>query len=660
MTNPAACQQGNVGFSATSYQLPGQLFTASAPLPPITGCQGLPFAPSFEATPTTHKAGAATGLNTKLVLPQHLGASEPATATMREARVTLPAGMGVNPGAANWIETCSEAQVGFHSEVDANCPNGSKLGTALIKSPALSEPIQGNIYQRAPEPGNQLGLWLVADALGLHIKLPGSLEPDNKTGRLTAVFADLPQVPVEEIDLDVWGGPRAPLTNPASCGTYQTSFSFAPHSNDPAATGQAPMAINEGCSQPFDPKLDAGTTNPVAGKFSPLVVDLERPDSDQALRGFELTLPDGLLARIKGVGRCSDAQAAAGACPASSRLGTVTAIAGPGADPLLVPQPGKPTPSVYLGGPYQGSPLSVITLVPAQAGPFDLGTLVVQSGLGLDPETNRPVVKADPLPQFFEGVQLTYRRLHVVVDRPGFTLNPTDCSPQKVESTVSSTQGTLAHPSTRFQVTGCKRLKFKPKLSLALKGGTERSDYPALTATLKARKGDANIGRAQVGLPHSEFLAQEHIATICTRKQFAAGKCPKGSVYGYAEATTPLLAKPLKGPVYLRSSTHPLPDLVAALHGELDVNLLGRIDSHNGGIRTTFDSVPDAPVTKFVLRMKGGSKGLLVNSTDVCAHPGRAQADFTAQNGRVAQLRPRLEFKGCGGSKKGKGKGAAS
>jgi hypothetical protein len=248
-------------------------------------------------------------------------------------------------------------------------------------------------------------------------------------------------------------------------------------------------------------------------------------------------------------------------------------------------------------------------------------------------------------------VGLSYRRLHVVVDRPRFALNPTDCRVQKVESTVTSTQGTVAHPSTRFKVGGCKRLKFKPKLSLKLSGGTRRADYPALTAVLKARKGDANIGRAQVSLPHSEFLAQEHIVTICTRKQFAADKCPKGSVYGYAEARTPLLAKPLKGPVYLRSSSHPLPDLLAALHGELDVNLLGRIDSHNGGIRTTFASVPDAPVTKFVLRMKGGAKGLLTNSTDVCLKAHRAQADFTAQNGRAAALRPVLEFKGCGGSR---------
>ncbi|MGN6201287.1 MAG: hypothetical protein ACTHNY_02650, partial [Solirubrobacterales bacterium] len=534
MTTPSACQSGEVSLEATAYQLPGQTFTASAPLAPITDCTGLPFAPTFSADPTSHEAGAPTGLKTVLKLPQHLGPDERATATMREARVTLPEGMQVAAGAANWIGTCSEQEVGYHEEVDTACPDNSKLGTATIKSPALSTPIEGTIYQRSPEPGRQLGLWLTADALGLHVKLPGSLEPDKQTGRLTAVFSGLPQVPVEEIDLNVWGGPRAPLQNPDRCGTYTTDFSFSPHSNDPAATGQSQMQITEGCNQGFDPSLHAGVTNPVAGKFSPFVFDLTRPDGNQALRGFELKLPDGELAKLKGVPLCSDADANAGTCPAGSRIGSLQATTGPGPDPLTIPQAGKPQPQVYLSGPYKGSPFSIVTEVPAQAGPFDLGTLAVRSGLDVEPETGRAVVKADPLPQFFEGVGIAYRHLHAVVDRPEFSLNPTDCREMAVTSDVTSTQGTVAHPQARFQVDGCKALKFKPRLSLKLRGGTKRAAYPALTAVLKARKGDANIGFASVALPHSEFLAQEHIGTICTRKQFAADACPKKSVYGKA------------------------------------------------------------------------------------------------------------------------------
>jgi hypothetical protein len=307
---------------------------------------------------------------------------------------------------------------------------------------------------------------------------------------------------------------------------------------------------------------------------------------------------------------------------------------------------------VYLAGPYEGAPFSVVSVVPAQAGPFDLGNVVVRSGLGLDPETNRAVVKADPLPQFFEGVGLDYRRLHVVIDRPGFSLNPTDCSELKSVSNVTSTQGEVVHPESRFQLEGCKRLRFQPKLTLTLKGGTKRADYPAFTAVLKARRGDANIARVSLALPHSEFLAQEHIGTVCTRKQFTADKCPKGSVYGRARVWTPLLAKPLSGPVYLRSSKHLLPDLVAALGGELDVNLVGRIDSVRGGIRTRFDAVPDAPISKFVLTMRGGQKSLLINSTDICAGSHRATLTMRAQNGRALSGRPVLATKHCDGRKR--------
>ena len=656
MSNPTACQAGSVEVSATSYQLPGQVFSAAAPLAPIVGCTGLPFAPSFSADPTSHVAGAVTGLRTKLLIPQHLGPEEPTTAPMREARVTLPEGMQVAAGAANWIGTCSEEQVGYHKEVDTACPDNAKLGTAAIISPALSVPIEGTIYQRSPEPGHQLGLWLTADTLGLHVKLPGELEPDKQTGRLTAVFRDLPQVPVEEIDLDVWGGPRAPLQNPDHCGSFTTDFSFSPHSDDSAVTGQSQMQITEGCNQGFSPVLKAGVAEPTAGKFSPFVFDLTRPDGDQALRGFELKLPDGELAKLKGVPLCGDADASAGTCPQGTRIGSLQATTGPGPEPFTLPEPGKPQPQIYLAGPFKEAPFSIVSEVPAQAGPFDLGTLAVRSGLDVEPESGRAVVKADPLPQFFEGIGIAYRHLHAVIDRPEFNLNPTDCQEMAVTADVTSTQGAVAHPQARFQVDGCKALKFKPKLSLKLQGGTRRASYPALTAVLKARKGDANIASTSVALPHSEFLAQEHIGTICTRVQFAADNCPKGSVYGKAKAVTPLLDNALSGPVYLRSSNHPLPDLVAKLGGQLEIDLVGRIDSKNGGIRTTFEAVPDAPVTKFVLQMRGGKKGLLTNSTDICRGSHKATVRMKAQNGRVADLRPTLVSSGCGKKKLGKHK----
>jgi hypothetical protein len=650
LTNPSACGPWNVTADVTSYQLPGQDFRQSAAVEPgpVSECEGLPFEPSFEATPTSHVAGAPTGLKAVFELPQgESDPEEPSTATMREAKVTLPPGMTINPGAADGLAACSDQQVGFHEEVEAQCPDASKLGVAEIGSPVLPHPLQATLYLRAPRAGHQFGFWLTTDELGLHVKLPGEIEPDPQTGQLTAVFRDLPPVPVEEVSLDLWGGDRAPLKNPNACGTYQTAFSFKPHSDDPAVTGSTPMTIDEDCAaRGFAPKLGGGVTEPIAGHFSPFVFDLIREDSEQDLAGLEVTLPEGELAKLAGVPLCPDSSAATGACPAASKVGYVIAAAGAGPLPIWVPQPGKAQPTVYLAGPYKSAPYSIVAVVPAQAGPFDLGNVVVRSPLKIDPETARATVLTNPLPQIVEGVPISYRRLHVVIDRPQFTLNPTNCSELAIASAISSTQGAVVNPSVRFQVDGCKALGFKPKLELKLRGGTERSDYPALTSVLKARPGDANLGRVSVALPHSEFLANEHIRTICTRVQFAASNCPKGSVYGEVKATTPLLDKPLSGPVYLRSSDHPLPDLVLALHGAVDLAIPGRIDSKHGGIRVSFEAVPDAPVSKVVLKMKGGAKGLLVNSTDICKGAHRATVRMGAQNGRAVQARPVLGV-GC-------------
>jgi hypothetical protein len=108
-----------------------------------------------------------------------------------------------------------------------------------------------------------------------------------------------------------------------------------------------------------------------------------------------------------------------------------------------------------------------------------------------------------------------------------------------------------------------------------------------------------------------------------------------------------------EGPVYLRSSSNKLPDLVAALGGQINVDLDGTIDSVHGGIRNRFEVVPDAPVSKFELSMKGGAKGLLQNSENLCAPNARthAAADFTAQNGKLSDTTPVVK-NSCGAKAK--------
>ena len=299
--------------------------------------------------------------------------------------------------------------------------------------------------------------------------------------------------------------------------------------------------------------------------------------------------------------------------------------------------------------------------------------MVVRNALKIDPETAEVFVDAtgsDPIPHIIQGVQVHARDIRVYVDKPEFVLNPTNCKRTSTASTVLGSGLDFASEAddqpitvtSPFQAASCASLGFAPKLALSLKGSTKRGGTPAFKAVLTARKGDANIGKAQVTLPHSAFLEQAHIKTICTRVQFKAGvvpgeKCPAASVYGYAKAVTPLLDEPLQGPVYLRSSSHNLPDLVATLNsGKINIALAGRIDSVKGGrIRNTFEAVPDAPVTRFTLEMQGGKKGLLVNSTNLCKSTNRAISHFTGQNGKVYDTNPIVK-PDCKKAKKGKKK----
>jgi hypothetical protein len=367
-------------------------------------------------------------------------------------------------------------------------------------------------------------------------------------------------------------------------------------------------------------------------------------------------LPPGLVAKIAGIPFCPE-QAIASistelgtgqgelehpACPAASRIGTVSAGLGAGPGPNYFP--GK----AYLAGPYKGAPLSLAVVAPGLAGPFDLGNVVVRVALYVDPSSAQVKAVSDPLPTILHGVILRTRDVRLRMDRPQTTINPTDCNPMSVNGLVSGTTGALFNAATPFQVANCASLSFKPKLAFHLFGGTHRGSHPKLKATLTMPPGGANIAAASVALPHSEFLDQGHISTVCTRVQFAAGAgngaaCPAASVYGTATAKTPLLDETLTGNVYLRSSSHELPDLVIALQGKIDANVVGRVDSVNGGIRNTFETVPDAPVESFTLTLAGGDKGLLVNSRDICKVPARATAKFTGQNGDQVTLHPELK-----------------
>lgn len=713
LSAPARCDTPlTTTIHADSWQNPGRRnpdrsldlsdpnwVTASSTLPPLKGCDALDFQPKLTARPTTNAADAPSGLEVDVNVPQNTDPEGLSTAQLRTAEVTLPEGLVINPSGANGLAACSPSQIGLKtavgearahfSKLPADCPAASRIGEVEVQTPVFKDPLKGSVYAAAPYQNpfsNLLTIYVVIEGRGLVIKLAGKVTPDPQTGRLTTTFEETPQLTFEHFKFNFFGGAFGVLRTPATCGTYSTTSTMtpwsAPESGPPVNPSDA-FAISQGAggkgcvatkaALPNATEFEAGSTAPLAGRYRPFVVNLRRPDGSQEFSAVTVTPPPGLVAKLAGVATCSDlAIAAAGAktgaeekaapsCPDASRVGSVFAAAGAGPAPYNTPG------TAYLAGPYKGAPMSLAIITPAVAGPYDLGTIVVRTALYLDSKTAQVTAKSDPIPSILKGVPLDVRSISIRLDRPDFSLNPTSCDPTSVEGSLLSTLGSSSALQNRFQLAECGRLKFKPRMSLSLKGGTKRAKFPALTAVLRPRPGDANISSIQVSLPRSVFLAQEHLGNICTRVQFAADACPSRSIYGKVSVITPLLDEPLSGSVYLRSSDNPLPDLVTDLRGPagrpLRLEAAGKIDTVNRRMRTTFSLVPDVPFTKLTLQMRGGKKSLLVNSRDICASTYRATVAYGAHNGLTAKAAPVLKAKcpKAGKSKKkakpGKGKG---
>jgi hypothetical protein len=613
----------------------------------MEGCARVPFQPTAEVTPSSHSADTPTSLDATIAVPQPDDPSGIASADVRKVRMTFPEGMSVNASSAAGLGACSLSEIKLHTNDAPSCPDSSKLGTIAIESPPIDETLQGDVILAKPydNPFNSLlALYIAVKGPGFYLKLPGRIDTDANTGQITVVFDENPQLPFESLHLQMDGGPRASLSTPRTCGTYNLVTEFTSWKDDNPVIVNSPFVVDQACGGGFSPGLQAGTVAPTAGVYSPFTLRVTRADGEPNLSRIETTLPEGLLAKLAGVPLCGDAQAATGACPAASQVGTVTVGAGSGPTPLYVPEAGKAPTAAYLAGPYKGAPYSMVVKVPAQAGPFDLGTVSVRNALNVDRITAQVTAASDQLPQILQGIPIAYRDVRVEVNRPEFTINPTNCKAQKVTSVLTSTSGQTATPSAGFKATECGELGFGPSLKISLKGKMKRTGNPALTATLKAPKGDANLAKTTVILPGSEFIDNAHINNPCTRVQFNANACPASSILGTATATSPLIDQPLTGPVYFRSNggERELPDLVADLNGPIHVTVVGFIDSVKGRVRTRFANIPDAPVSKFVLKMKGGKKGLLANSRDLCSFTPKAKVQMTGQNGKTANSNLKL------------------
>ncbi len=702
LTLPTSCE-GPLGFSASATEWQGGASaSASASAPALEGCSSLIFSPKPAGRLSDPRASSPSGYEFEIA-QETSGILDPtrlAPSAVRKAVVALPEGVTINPSVGAGLGVCNPAQ--FEAETPsslpgAGCPNESKIGDFRVKSPLFAEAVEGSLFLAAPfqNPFNSLiAVYLVAKApeRGILVKVAGELKADPNTGRLTASFDKLPQLPYSSLIVHFREGQRSPLASPPACGTFNTSVDLtawrdATLTRHTDSAAQVTAGVGGGpCpsgTPPFAPTALAGSINSNAGSYTPFYLRLARTDVEQEITHYSAQLPPGLLGKIAGIPYCPEAaiEAAKGRsgvaelqqpdCPAASLIGHT--YSGYGLGSVLSYAPGN----LYLAGPYHGSPFSVVAVDSALVGPFDLGVIVVRSAVKVNPQTAQVSIDSegsDPIPHIIDGIPIHLRDVRVYIDRPGFALNPTSCNRFSVASTLNGSGAVFSNPADdstanaiyNYQAFNCGSLGFKPKLGLNLKGGTKRADKPALTVTYTPRAGDANLSSAQVTLPPSLFLAQNHIKTVCTNAQFAHEACPAGSVYGTAAAFTPLLEEPLRGNVYLRSSANLLPDLVFALRGRgLHVDLAGKIDSVKGGLRGSFGGLPDAPISKFVLKLRGGKRSILEVAANLCKEEQVATARFTGQSGQglishpVVKAQCKTKGKGKGKKTKGKKKGRA-
>jgi len=650
----------------------------------LTGCESVPFSPQVLAAPTTTAAESPAGLGLQLKLPNQ-GLLNPKEGAVTETEpetleLDLPPGLTANPAAVNGLLACTEDQYEAASSISGagqGCPDASKLGTLLVNTPLLEEAVQGSLYLATPHNNpfdSLIAIYVIAAApqRGLLVKQAVEVAPNPLTGQLRTISEGLPPLPYSSFEVRLREGPQAPLITPQTCGTYTIAARLYPFSDLFSATqrsssftigsgaGGGPCASSE-AQLPNTPTLLAGSTVPIAAAYSPFVFKLSRNDGQQRFGSLQATLPEGLVGKLAGIPYCPDAAIAAAAarsndgegalevaspsCPAASQVGTVVAGAGAGTTPYYVQG------NVYLAGPYKGAPLSLAIITPAIAGPFDVGNVVVRSGVYVDESTAKITVKSDPLPTILHGLPLDIRSVAVRMDRQSFTLNPTSCSEKAITAQLTSIAGSVASLRNRFQVGSCRGLDFSPKLSMKLSGATTRAKHPAFKAVLTQAPGQANLAKLSLTLPPTEFVDPNHVANPCTRPQFAAGACPPASVLGKVKAFTPLLDKPLEGPIYFRANggERELPDAVADLKGQVHLVSVGFVDAlhHKGSeesrIRTTIATVPDAPISKVVIELKGGKKhGLLVNSANICKSENRAIVKMTGQNGKTHDSKPRI------------------
>jgi hypothetical protein len=628
----------------------------------LSGCERLPFRPSLTIAPETTQGETPTGLTAEVHMPQEglLNAEGIATADLRDTTIELPPGLAVNPGQATGLTACQHAEDGLGRERAPACPGSSKLGSVTIETPLLADKLEGSVYLLTSNPPD-IKLLAAASADGVNLKLVGQVHLDADTGELTATFANTPQLPFTKLKMAFNGGERGVFVTPAACGPQTTRSTLNPWSSpqgtdayvkDSFAVSSGPGGAPCGSTFPFAPAFSAGTVNPQGGAFTDFTTTLVRRDREDTLSRVRVTMPPGLLAMLSSVPLCGEAQANAGSCPAASAIGHMVVSSGPGSAPVYLPVAGQPPIHVYLTGPYHGAPFGLSFVIPAIAGPFNLGTVVVRAAIDVDPLTAQATIAIDPLPQILAGVPLRLRTVNVTIDRPGFIFNPTDCGALVVSGAVTGASGGKAAMTSPFQAANCATLPFKPSLSASTNARTSKGLGASLTVRIGYPPGvEANIHRIDLQLPKALPTRLKTLNKACTEAQFNANPagCPAASDVARVVAHTPVLKSPLAGPAYLVSHGNAaFPDVEMVLQGEgVTIVVDGNTQIKQGITYSHFETVPDAPISSFELVAPRGRHSLFSAIGAPCNQRLVMPTAMIGQNGATIGHRTRIHVHGC-------------
>ncbi len=658
LTLPSVCSSSTTSHvEIESYE--GQVSSAYTHTPVgVEKCAEVPFKPISSVTPQAGtSSGGPDGATTVVSVPQ-LSYPLTNTADIKDAHVTLPEGLTLNPSAAHGLEACTAAEIGIGTRNAVKCPAASKVGEVTIETDLPPGSLRGNVYLASPsgakitDPPFTIYIDAEAPSLDVSVRLQGTVTPNPNTGRLEVSFLNNPQLPFSELRLTTTGGEHAPLANPLGCSSV-TEFSFSAYTGA-ATSGSTPFAL-AGCpsSTPFSLSQSTGDSSSKAGAYTGYTFNLTRGDNQQYVQKLTTTLPAGLVGAIPSVALCGEPQASSGSCSSASQIGTATVSSGAG-DPYQFTGP------VYLTGPYAGAPYGLSIPVEAEAGPFDLGRLTTRATINVDPHSSRVIVTST-LPTIFKGVPLRLRNISVAVNRANFLFNPTNCGALSTDTTLGSQFGaTQSGLSSPFSVSDCGALAFKPSFAVATSASTNPSVLKANGAALRVNllqgAHEANIHSVVAELPKSLPSRLTTLQKACVGATYEANpySCPPASKVGLATVTTPVLPEPLKGPAYLVShGGEAFPDLDLLLEGDNGIRVI--LESHtnikNGITTSNFFSIPDVPVSSFVLELPTGYNSALTAVGALCTQTLTMPTTVTAQSGAVVKLATPIAVAGCTGGK---------